>query len=56
MMLRFSCGQEDAAVAIENAVRKVIADGLRTGDIHTPGNTLVGTAEMGEAIAKAING
>jgi 3-isopropylmalate dehydrogenase len=56
MMLRFSCGQEDAAVAIENAVRKVIADGLRTGDIHTPGNTLVGTAEMGEAITKAING
>lgn len=56
MMLRFSCGQEEAAFTIENAVRKVIADGLRTGDIHTPGNTLVGTAEMGEAITKAING
>lgn len=54
MLLRFSCGQEEAAAAIEAAVRKVIADGLRTGDIHTPGTTRVNTKEMGEAIAAAI--
>ena len=54
LLLRFSCGQEAAAVAIENAVKKVIADGLRTGDIHTPGTTKVGTTEMGTAIAAAI--
>ncbi len=54
MMLRFSCGQEEAALAIENAVRTVIAKGLRTGDIHTEETTLVGTAEMGKAIAEAI--
>jgi len=54
MMLRFSMGHEEAATAIEAAVRKVIADGLRTGDIHTPGTTLVGTAAMGDAIAGAI--
>ena len=54
MMLRFSMGHEEAAAAIEAAVRKVIADGLRTGDIHTPGTKLVGTAEMGKAIAAAV--
>jgi len=54
MMLRLSCGRDDAASSIEAAVRKVIADGLRTGDIHTPDATLVGTAEMGTAIAAAV--
>ncbi len=54
MMLRFSCGREDAAVAVESAVRSVIASGLRTGDIHTPETRLAGTAEMGGAIASAV--
>ena len=54
MMLRLSCGRDDAASAIEAAVKNVIAAGLRTGDIHTPGTNLVGTAEMGSAIAAAI--
>jgi 3-isopropylmalate dehydrogenase len=54
MMLRFSCGQEEAAAAVENAVHQVIKDGLRTGDIHTPGTTRVNTAEMGDAIAAAV--
>ena len=54
MMLRFSCGQEASAAAIEGAVRRVIALGLRTADIHTPGTDLVDTAQMGEAIAAAI--
>ena len=54
MMLRLSCGRHDAASAIEAAVGKVIADGLRTADIHTPGTTLVGTTEMGRAVAAAI--
>ena len=39
---------------IENAVHSVISKGLRTGDIHTPGTTLVGTSAMGDAIAGAI--
>jgi len=54
MMLRFSMGHEEAAAAIEGAVRKVVADGLRTADIHTPGTKLVGTVEMGKAIAAAV--
>lgn len=54
MMLRLSCGQEDAAVAIESAVKSVIRAGLRTRDIHTPGTQLVGTSEIGQAIAAAL--
>ena len=54
MMLRFSCGEEAAAAGIEKAVRRVIADGLRTADIHTPGTARVDTAGMGAAIAAAL--
>lgn len=54
MMLRFSCGCDGAAAAIESAVRSVIASGLRTGDIHSPGTTLVGTRQIGDAIAAAV--
>ncbi|GAB4183952.1 MAG: 3-isopropylmalate dehydrogenase [Terrimicrobiaceae bacterium] len=56
LLLKFSCDQRDAAAAIEQAVRQVIADGLRTADIHTPGTTQVGTAAMGDAIAAAVAG
>jgi len=54
LLLRLSAGREDAATAIENAVRSVIAQGLRTSDIHTPGTTQVNTASMGSAIAAAL--
>jgi 3-isopropylmalate dehydrogenase len=43
-----------AAEAIDAAVRKVIASGLRTGDIWSEGTTKVGTKVMGDAIAAAI--
>jgi 3-isopropylmalate dehydrogenase len=54
MLLRYALGEAAAADAIENAVRKVIANGLRTGDIYSEGTKRVGTREMGEAIAAAI--
>ena len=54
MMLRFSLGQEAAAVRIEDAVKKVLAQGLRTGDIWSEGTTKVGTAQMGDAVVKAL--
>ncbi len=54
MLLRFSCGLDEAAAAVESAVRKVIASGLRTGDIHTSDTKLAGTREMGDAIAAAV--
>ena len=56
LMLRFSLGLEAEAASIEAAVRQVIGDGLRTGDIFTgaPGTKLVNTAEMGAAIVSAL--
>lgn len=54
MMLRYALGQPQAADAVEAAVRGVIDQGLRTGDIWTEGTRRVGTREMGEAIAAAI--
>jgi len=54
MMLRYSLNQPAAAARIEDAVRKVLRDGLRTADIHTPGTRKVGTAEMGAAVLEAL--
>jgi 3-isopropylmalate dehydrogenase len=57
LMLRHSFGLNDAAAAIENAVRQTISAGYRTGDIFSPSETNVrkiGTREMGNAIATAI--
>ena len=54
MMLRFSLKQEQAADRIEAAVRKVLRDGCRTADIHTPGTRKIGTAEMGDAVLGAL--
>ena len=54
MMLRFSLNQEEAAQRIENAVKQVLAQGLRTPDIWSEGTTKVGTAQMGDAVVKAL--
>ena len=54
MMLRYSLDQSEAADRIEAAVKKVLAQGLRTPDIHSPGTTRVGTREMGDAVVKAL--
>jgi 3-isopropylmalate dehydrogenase len=54
MMLRFSLNQEVAAQRIEAAVQKVLQQGLRTADICSQGTTRVSTAEMGNAVVKAL--
>jgi 3-isopropylmalate dehydrogenase len=54
MMLRYSFSMKDEADRLENAVRKVLTQGLRTGDIMQPGMTQVGTSQMGDAILKAL--
>ncbi len=54
MMLRFSLNQAEAADRIETAVKKVLAQGLRTPDIYSEGTTKVGTAQMGDAVVKAL--
>jgi 3-isopropylmalate dehydrogenase len=54
MMLRFSLNQEAAAQRIEAAVKAVLAQGLRTGDIYSEGTRKVGTREMGDAVVAAL--
>ena len=54
MMLRYTFGLEEQALRIENAVKKVLAQGYRTGDIYERGTNKVGTIEMGDAVLAAL--
>ncbi len=53
MMLRYSLGRAEQASRIEAAVKKVLAQGLRTADIAA-GAGAVGTKEMGAAVVAAL--
>jgi 3-isopropylmalate dehydrogenase len=54
MMLRYSLNQEAAALRVETAVRSVLARGLRTADIAAPGEAVIGTSAMGDAVVAAL--
>ena len=54
MMLRYTFGLEEQALRIESAVKKVLAQGYRTGDIYERGTNKVGTIEMGDAVLAAL--
>ncbi|MCH8499046.1 MAG: 3-isopropylmalate dehydrogenase [Marinobacter sp.] len=54
MMLRYSLAEEAAAQAIEQAVSKVLDQGLRTADIMSEGAERVNTRDMGEAVVAAL--
>ena len=57
LMLRYSFGLNAAADAVDAAVGKAIAQGLRTGDIYSASDASarrVGTREMGAAIVAAL--
>ena len=54
MMLRYTFNQEEAAQRVEGAVKKVLAQGFRTGDIYEPGTKKVGTREMGDAVLAVL--
>ncbi len=54
MMLRYSFNLTEEADAVEGAVQEVLKKGLRTVDIMAEGKTLLGTREMGDAIAAEI--
>ena len=54
MMLRYTFAMEDSAQRIENAVKKVLSQGFRTGDIYEPGTKKVGTKDMGDAVLAAL--
>ena len=54
MLLRMAFGLETEAAAVEKAVRAVLADGYRTGDIMEDGKTLVGCKEMGRLVIERL--
>lgn len=54
MMLRYSLNLDKAADAVEEAVKQVLKDGYRTGDIMSDGCTQVGTIQMGTLISERI--
>ena len=54
MMLRYSLDLDEEAKAVEDAVKKVLSEGYRTGDIMSEGCTLVGTRQMGDLICSRI--
>jgi 3-isopropylmalate dehydrogenase len=54
MMLRYTFDLNDEAKRIEGAVRKVLAQGYRTADIHETEMRRVSTSEMGDAVIAAM--
>ncbi|HKO87566.1 MAG TPA: 3-isopropylmalate dehydrogenase [Burkholderiales bacterium] len=54
MMLRYSLNHSAGATRIENAVQKVLSQGLRTADIYEAGTKKIGTVEMGDAVVAAL--
>jgi len=57
MMLRYTFSEEAFANRIEQAIKKVLASGLRTKDIAestTSQESVVGTQAMGDAVLSAL--
>jgi len=54
MLLRHSLGAGEAATALEDAVARVLARGLRTADLVLPGERAVSTHEMSAAVQAEI--
>ncbi len=55
MMLRYSLHEGALADKVDAAVRKVLAAGLRTVEIHSEGMKKVSTTEMGDAVVAALS-
>ena len=54
MLLRYSLGETAAADAIDDAVESVLGEGKLTADLAANGQSSIGTAEIGDAIAARI--
>ena len=55
MMLRYSLSEPKAALAIEDAVGRVLSKGLRSADIASEGTITLSTSELGDAVVAALN-
>ena len=56
MMLRYSFDREEEAVAIEQAVNRLLEEGYRTPDLMEPGKKLLNTVQTGDLVAEYILG
>ena len=54
MMFKYSFNDEAAFNRIDNAVKKVIASGMRTADIWTAGTQKISCSGMGDAVVAAL--
>ena len=54
MMLRYTFDLDKEADAVDAAVKQVLTDGYRTGDIMSEGKTQVGCSQMGQLICERI--
>ncbi|MBI3222429.1 MAG: 3-isopropylmalate dehydrogenase [Nitrosomonadales bacterium] len=54
MMMRYTFARVDVAQRIETSVRKVLQQGLRTGDIYEAGMQKIGCAAMGDAVVESL--
>ncbi len=54
MLARYSLARDDLARRIEAAIGAVLDAGYRTGDIASPGTTVLGTGAMGDAVVAAL--
>jgi 3-isopropylmalate dehydrogenase len=54
MMFRHTFANGQVADRIEGAVRTALRRGLRTPDIASPADTVIGTRAMGDAVIAAL--
>ena len=54
MALKYSLNLDTESVELDNAVQKVLDDGLRTKDIISKGKKEVSTSTMGDAIIACL--
>ncbi len=54
MLLRLTLNRSDDADLLEQAVQSALASGARTADIAEPGANKLSTAEMGDAVLRAL--
>ncbi len=55
MMFTYTFARPDLALSIEQAVKTVLAKGIRTKDIAVLGEATVGCSEMGDAVLEALS-
>ena len=55
LLLRHSLAEAALARQLEQAIDRVLSDGLRTADIYSAGTRLVGAEAMGDAVIQALS-